>query len=113
MAQAQTKSAARRKGASQRKRSTSRAEPQASDYAKEAVSEWSDAVRYAVAAATPAAKRAAERTKGVVEATKESFSHRESNGEHTSLRDRLSPARTDKAGPIGDAADAMLERLGA
>lgn len=98
--------AARTKSASRSKRSTAskkrRAEPKPSEYAKEAVSEWGNAIRYAAAAASPVAKRTRERVT-------ERMSERRS---HERLRDQLNPAKTDKGGRIGDAADSMLEKLG-
>jgi hypothetical protein len=106
MAQAaRTKSSSRAKKTASKKSTTSRkrrTEPQASEYAKEAVSEWGNAVRYAVEAAGPVAKRARER-----------FSERWSDRlSHSRLRDQLNPAKTEKGGRIGDAADSMLEKLG-
>ena len=107
MAQAaRTKSSSRAKKTTASKKSTTsrkrRTEPQPSEYAKEAVSEWGNAVRYAVEAAGPVAKRARERLS-------DRWSHRRS---HARLRDQLNPAKTDKGGRIGDAADSILEKLG-
>ena len=76
-----------------------------SEHAKDAISEWSKALRYGAAAIAPAAKRARERTKETVARKTESANEQ-------SLLDRLNPAKTDKGGRIGDAADALLARMG-
>jgi hypothetical protein len=93
-----------------------RAEPRASDYAREALSEWGDAVRYAVAAIAPAAKHATEAAKEAAihaaGSTKQAVVDRAADGGGESLRDRLNPSKTDKGGRIGHAADEVLERLG-
>jgi hypothetical protein len=107
MAQAvRTKSSGRAKKTTASKKSTTskkrRTEPQPSEYAKEAVSEWGNAVRYAVEAAGPVAKRTRQRLS-------DRWSDRLS---HSRLRDQLNPAKTDKGGRVGDAADSMLEKLG-
>jgi len=44
---------------------------------------------------------------------RERFSERWSDRlSHSRLRDQLNPAKTEKGGRIGDAADSMLEKLG-
>jgi hypothetical protein len=80
---------------------------QPSELAQEAVAEWRLALRYAVAAAKPVLGRGVERVKdrakdraaGVV-------------ADRHSLKDRLNPAKTEKGGRLGDAADAILARFG-
>jgi uncharacterized membrane protein len=66
----------------------------AAAYGREAVAEWADAVRYggrAVAARLRSDAGASERA---------------------SLRERLDPSTTEKGGRVGDAADAVLAKLG-
>ena len=62
------------------------------DYAREAAREWGNAARYGARAI--AARR------------------RENKEDRPSLRERLSPATTDKGGRLGDAADSALARMG-
>ena len=71
-------------------------EPTAGDYAKQAISEWAKAARFAAAALSPAVKGAAATTK-----TK-----------GPPLKDRLNPAKTQKGGRLGDAADFLLDKAG-
>jgi hypothetical protein len=66
--------------------------------------EWGKAVRYAAAAVAPVAKRTGEGAKNLV--------LRRGDRDRPSLRERLSPATTDKGGRLGDAADWLLARMG-
>ena len=71
--------------------------------AREALAMWTLALRYASAAVKPVAQGAAA---GVKERLSSATS-----GE-SSLKERLDPGTTDKGGKIGDAADALLEKMG-
>jgi hypothetical protein len=71
--------------------------------AREALAMWGLALRYATAAVKPAAKGA---TQGVKERLASATSS------ETSLKDRLNPSKTEKGGKVGDAADALLEKMG-
>src|ERR671914_1738231 len=75
-----------------------------SEHAQEAMQEWGKAVRYAAAAVAPVAKRTGEGAKNLV--------LRRGDRDRPSLRERLSPATTDKGGRLGDAADWLLARMG-
>jgi uncharacterized membrane protein len=77
-------------------RGNGRPEPTPGDYAREAVSEWAKAARYAVAALSPALKGAG--AKGKVG--------------RPPLKDRLNPAKTDKGGRLGNMADFLLDKTG-
>src|SRR5436190_5521726 len=77
-------------------RNNGRPEPSPGDYAKEAVAEWAKAARYAAAAVTPLLKG----TGGVTK----------SSG--APLKERLNPAKTEKGGRLGDAADFVLDKTG-
>ena len=68
---------------------------------------WGLALRYASAAVTPVAKGA---TQGVKNGVKERLSAATSS--ETSLKDRLNPSTTEKGGKVGDAADALLAKMG-
>ena len=68
---------------------------------------WGLALRYAAAAVKPVAKGAALSAKsGVKERVAAATS-----SDH-SLKDRLNPSTTEKGGKVGDAADALLEKMG-
>lgn len=79
---------------------TSRKQPKGAEpkgagvYAQEALAEWSNAVRYGARAV------AARLSEGV------------GSSDHASLRERLDPSTTEKGGRLGDAADAVLAKLG-
>jgi uncharacterized membrane protein len=64
----------------------------AAAYGREALSEWSDAVRYGGRAITARL--------------------RAGSSDRAPLRDRLNPSKTEKGGRLGDAADAALAKLG-
>lgn len=66
----------------------------AAAYGREALSEWSDALRYGGRALAARARR------------------RAGSSGRAPLRERLNPATTEKGGRLGDAADAALARLG-
>jgi uncharacterized membrane protein len=70
---------------------TGQAEKGAADYGREALSQWTDAVRFGVRAL--AARREAAK------------------GGHN-LRERLDPTKTDRGGKAGDVADLALSKLG-
>jgi uncharacterized membrane protein len=72
----------------------SQGQANAAAYGREALSEWTDALRYG-SRAIAARLREGTDTSGL-----------------TSLRQRLNPAETEKGGRVGDAADAVLARLG-
>jgi uncharacterized membrane protein len=77
-------------------RGNGRPEPTPGDYAREAVSEWAKAARYAVAALSPASKGAGEVGKV----------------DRPPLKDRLNPAKTDKGGRLGNVGDFLLDKTG-
>ena len=71
--------------------------------AREALALWGLALRYASAAVAPVAK-------GAAHSVKERLSTATSGD--GSLKERLDPSKTEKGGKIGDAADALLEKMG-
>src|SRR5688500_5742679 len=71
--------------------------------AREALAMWGLALRYATAAVKPVAK-------GATHGVKERLSSATSS--ETSLKDRLNPSTTEKGGKVGDAADALLGKMG-
>ncbi len=71
--------------------------------ARKAVELWGLALRYASSAVAPAAKGAAHGVKERVAAM--------ASSDH-SVKDRLDPSKTEKGGKPGDAADALLGRMG-
>lgn len=75
------------------------------EYAREALTEWGKAVRYAAAALVPMTKRATDGAKSAV-------ARKAADANQQSLTDRLNPAKTEKGGRVGDAADALLAQLG-
>jgi uncharacterized membrane protein len=67
--------------------------------------QWGKAVRYGALALTPIAKRAGHAARALPLGRKD-------GGGGRSLKDRLNPASSEKGGRAGDAADAMLAKLG-
>jgi Polyketide cyclase / dehydrase and lipid transport len=86
------------KAATQRRRSQA-AQPSASDYAREAASEWGRAARFGAAALLASGAKGAG-GKAAKSADK------------PPLKERLNPATTEKGGKVGDAADNLLSKLG-
>jgi len=68
---------------------------------------WGLALRYASAAVKPVAKGA---TQGVKNSVKDRLSAATSS--ETSVKDRINPSTTEKGGKVGDAADALLAKMG-
>jgi|SRR5689334_18580710 len=66
----------------------------AAAYGREALSEWSDAIRYGGRAISARLREGAGQS------------------DRAPLKERLNPSRTEKGGRLGDAADAALARLG-
>jgi hypothetical protein len=75
--------------------------------AREALAMWGLALRYASAAVKPVAKGA---TQGVKNSVKDRLSAATSS--ETSVKDRINPSSTEKGGKVGDAADALLAKMG-
>src|SRR5688572_29648935 len=75
--------------------------------AREALAMWGLALRYAAAAVKPVAKGAADGAKSGVKKRVAA-----ATSSDTSLKDRLNPSHTEKGGKVGDAADALLEKMG-
>jgi uncharacterized membrane protein len=92
--QGQKARSSRTRNAAHAGRSNGRPEPTPGDYAREAVSEWAKAARYAAAAISPALK-----ARGTAKKAK-----------NAPLRDRLNPSQTDKGGRLGDVADFLLDK---
>jgi len=75
--------------------------------AREALAMWGLALRYASEAVKPVAKGA---TQGVKNSVKERLSAATSS--ETPVKDRINPSTTEKGGKVGDAADALLAKMG-
>src|SRR5215213_1203456 len=110
--------------AGSRSKSTSRSQKGAGDHAREAVAEWKDALRHGTAALAPVAQSARSavtrklnplsgQEEGSDSKKKGSGKKKGSTGkEKGSVGKKLNPTETEKGGRVGDAADALLAKLG-
>jgi len=73
------------------------------DHAREAAAEWGKAIRHGTAALAPVTKSASA-------ALKDRLSP--GSGGERSLKDKANPTKIEKGGRVGDAADALLAKLG-
>src|SRR3954452_6507913 len=113
MAGSRSKTKAGRRQAPRRTSAKRRAEMGPGDHAREAAAEWGKAIRLGGAALAPVAKDAgAAVTSRLNPLSSAKPSGKGSKGSETSLGKRLNPTKTEKGGRAGDAADALLSKLG-
>jgi uncharacterized membrane protein len=82
-------------------------EPTAGQYAKEALSQWLTAARLGAASLAPGVKETGKAAKAGKDAVSDDDKDKPPLGE------RLNPAKTDKGGAMGTAADKLLSKMGA
>jgi uncharacterized membrane protein len=78
-------------------------EPTAGQYAKEALSQWATAARLSAASLAPGVKKTGKAAKAGKDAVSD---------DKPSVGERLNPAKTDKGGAMGTAADKLLSKMG-